>query len=162
MEGRGAGKLSARLVAEHLLWLRRDQETTPLHVVKLVYLCHAWMLGLKQQELVDEPIIAGRYGPVIKSIYDQYVIYGDGPIFGEPAVDHARDLSPMQAAVMSFVHTAYRELPDTTLSEITHEPGTPWSKTRKSEGLGAEITSDLIREHYEQLIREYWPAENAR
>ena len=70
--------LSARTVAEHILSLRSDRDTTPLHIVKLVYLCHGWMLGLKHQPLIDEPIVTGRYGPVVQSIFDEYKRFGDG------------------------------------------------------------------------------------
>ena len=33
--------------AEHILWLRRqaNADTTPMHVLKIVYMCHGWILG---------------------------------------------------------------------------------------------------------------------
>ena len=46
MGGGGGGNLQpSRTVAEQILWLRKVQPTTPMHVIKLVYLCHGWMLG---------------------------------------------------------------------------------------------------------------------
>ena len=40
--------ISPQVVADHILWLRKakDEVTTPMHVIKLVYIAHGWMLGL--------------------------------------------------------------------------------------------------------------------
>ena len=143
--------VSPNMIAEHILWLRKGQATTPLHIVKLVYLCHGWMLGIKGRPLVNEPIVTGKYGPVLQSVYDQYSIFGDGQI-DLPGADHSKDLDPLQLAIVDFVHSAYQEFPDTALSEITHEPGTPWSEVFDEKGVGVEIPMDLVQQHYNQLV----------
>ena len=153
-------RVQAKTIAEHLLWLRSDSVTTPLHIVKLVYLCHGWMLGLKGRPLVDEPVVTGRYGPVIQSLYDRYSIFGDGPIMGAEVIDHTPDLDPLQLSVVNFVHAVYQEFPDTELSEMTHEPGTPWSKIYKSQGLDVEIPKELIQDHYRQMVTEIRQADH--
>ncbi len=147
--------LSPITVAERLLWLRRDRETTPLHIVKLVYLCHGWMLGITGKPLVAEPVVTGRFGPVLRSLYDRYEIFGDERIFGpeQKGVEHG-ELASVQRAVIDFVHEAYKGVRDTELSEITHEPGTPWSKISESKGLDAVIPSALIQSHYRQMLDE--------
>ncbi len=33
-------------VAAHLLWILRDILSTPMHLLKLTYISHGWMLGL--------------------------------------------------------------------------------------------------------------------
>ena len=153
-EKRGAALPAAGVVAEHMLWLRRGIETTPLHIVKLVYLCHGWMLGIKEQPLIDEPIITGRYGPVIGSLYERYKPFGDGPIVGEDSVDHSKHLTAAQLGILNFVHTVYDDAPDTELSELTHEPGTPWSETYHKSGLGVTIPEEMIRRHYVEKVAE--------
>ncbi len=154
--------LSPSTVAEHILWLRRNQETTPLHIVKLVYLCHGWMLGIKGLPLVNEPVITGRYGPVLQSLYDRYQAFGDGPIVGveQSGADHSNDLTPLQLSIVNFVHGVYEEFPDTELSEMTHEPGTPWSEIYNSQGLGAEIPKELVRNHYRQMVDDIGQTDN--
>ena len=57
--------VSATIVADHLLWLRKDIETTVMHILKLTYLAHGWMLGFHKRPLIKEPIEALIYGPVI-------------------------------------------------------------------------------------------------
>ena len=153
-------KLAAGTVAEHILCLRGEQPTTPLQVVKLVYLCHGWMLGLKDEPLIDEPIVTGQYGPVVQSISDRYKDYGDGPIDHSQAVDHSAELGDLGVSVLNFVHTVYEDYLDTELSDMTHEPGTPWSETFKAGGLGVEIPQELIANHYRQLIVDLRQADN--
>ena len=149
------GTVSPTEIAEHILWLRRDQETTPLHIVKLVYLCHGWMLGIKGVPLLNEPVITGQYGPVLRSLYERYAIFGDGPIVGSAErVDHTTDLESDQLAIVNFVHTVYEEYPDTELSELTHDPETPWSEIVQKKGLDAEIPDALIQEHYDRMVQE--------
>ena len=96
--------LSPITVAERILWLRRDRETTPLHIVKLVYLCHGWMLGIKGKPLVDEPVVTGRFGPVLQSLYDRYQVFGDGRIVGpeQKGAEHIK-LTPVHRAIIDFV-----------------------------------------------------------
>ena len=36
-----------------------------MHAIKLVYLCHGWMLGIYGRSLIGEPVEAWRYGPVV-------------------------------------------------------------------------------------------------
>ena len=42
-----------------------------MQVLKLVYYCHAWMLGLYGRPLIRQPIEAWRYGPVVPECVPQ-------------------------------------------------------------------------------------------
>ena len=68
--------VDARTVAEAVLWIRRDVQTTPMHIIKLVYLSHGWMLGLHDTPLLWEPVEAWQYGPVVPSVYHLYKGWG--------------------------------------------------------------------------------------
>ena len=74
------GALPPRTVAEQILWLRQDVPTTPMHVLKLAYLCHGWMLGVFGRGLIAEPAEAWRYGPVIPTVYHTYKSFRGEPI----------------------------------------------------------------------------------
>ena len=148
------GVRAPSVVAEHLLWLRRHTETTPLHIVKLVYLCHGWMLGIRHQPLISETPIVGRNGPVVRSIYDKYKEYGSAPIPTSMGHDRSSDLTKEQNAVVNFVHGVYGDFVDTELSEMTHEDGTPWSETNAAAGIDAPISEDAIEAHYAKLFEE--------
>ena len=140
-------------VAEYILWLRQQQDllTTPLHIVKLVYLCHGWMLGLHKYPLINEAVVVGRFGPVVQSVYDRYKRFGSGPIFGVKTADRSDRLTRDQVVIVQAVETAYADFEDTRLSAITHLQGTPWSIANASKGVGAEIPDESIQRHYAEL-----------
>ena len=65
-------KHDARSVANEIIRHAHDdgKSVTHLQVQKLVYYCHAWMLGLYGEPLLKQPVEAWEYGPVIRAIYD--------------------------------------------------------------------------------------------
>ena len=152
-ETHGKRPVQSRKVAEQVLWLRDGQETTPMHVIKLAYLCHGWMLGIHAHSLLSEPVEAWRYGPVVPSIHRRYKSFRANAIDTE-LVDRSSDLDDDQKRIMSDVIEAYREYEAWMLSSITHKRGTPWDKTyRWGLGEGAIIPNKLIRRHYERMAR---------
>ena len=63
-----ASPVAPSVVADHILWLRSQRKlkpTTPMGIVKLVYLAHGWQLGWDGEPLINEPVEAWTYGPVI-------------------------------------------------------------------------------------------------
>ena len=147
---------SPQVVAEHILWLRRGLNTTPMHVLKLVYLCHGWVLGLTDQPLVDEPVEAWRYGPVVPSVYRRYKSFGRDAITTVP-IDRSGMLGEQQREFTAVVEEVYRDYSALELSSLTHQPDTPWDTTRRKYGIGAIIPNELIRKHYRELLGEIGP-----
>ena len=138
-----------RTVAEQILWLRRDLPTTPMHVLKLVYLCHGWMLGIFGRGLISEPVEAWRYGPVVPTIYHVYKSFGGRQIEAMPT-DQAHVFDADQTRLVAAVLLAYKEYSAWDLSAITHQPGTPWHEVYKGgRGEGSIIPNKLIQKHYE-------------
>ena len=147
---------SPQVVAEHILWLRRGMGTTPMHVLKLVYICHGWVLGLTDRPLVDEPVEAWRYGPVVPSVYRRYKSFGRDSITTVP-VDRSEMLGMQQREFIEVVEEVYRSYSALELSSLTHQPNTPWDTTRRKYGIGAIIPNELIRQHYRELLGEIGP-----
>lgn len=139
-----------RLVAEQVLWLRRETETTPMHVLKIVYISHGWMLGLYGRSLINEPAEAWRYGPVVPSVYHRYKSFRRDPITAEP-VDRSDAFDDEQRDVIKQVHEAYGDFTALQLSALTHKPDTPWDITYREYGVGVIIRNELIRDYYERL-----------
>ena len=142
-----------RVVAEQLLWLRREIATTPMHVLKLAYISHGWMLGLADDVLLYEPIEAWRYGPVVPSIYHRFKAFGGQPIDLTP-VDRSADLDSGQRAVIETVDDVYRDCTALDLSSLTHRQGTPWHETVRRHGVGAIIPNSVISEYYKKFLAE--------
>ena len=138
-------------VARQVLWLRRTIDTTPMHVLKLVYLCHGWMLGIHDVPLINEPVEAWTYGPVVPSLYHRYKVYGREIIIEERA-DQSGSLSAETNKLLEHFEQLYRPWTPFQLSSLTHQPGTPWDVTRRKDGIGAVIPNALIRDHYREML----------
>ena len=147
---------SPQVVADHILWLRRGHETTPMQVLKLVYICHGWVLGLTDLPLVDEPVEAWRYGPVVPSVYHRYKSFGRDAITTAP-VDRSGMLGDQQRELVEIVEEVYRDYSALELSGLTHQPDTPWDTVRREYGIGAIIPNELIRNYYRELLGEVGP-----
>ena len=142
-----------RLAAEQILWLRRGTETTPMHVLKLVYISHGWTLGLYGRSLINEPAEAWRYGPVVPSVYHRYKSFRGDPITTEP-VDRSDEFDDEQRDVIEQVHEVYGDFTALQLSALTHKPGTPWDVTYREYGAGVIIPNELIRDYYKRLAEQ--------
>ena len=141
-------------VAERILWLRRDSETTPMHLLKLVYLCHGWMLGNTGRRLVSEPAEAWRYGPVIPSIYHRFKSFKGDPI-DIATQDSVDQFSAYQIDLIRIVTEAYRQHTALSLSAITHQPGSPWDQVyNEGRGEGAIIPDRIIQRYYEERVKQ--------
>ena len=148
------GVLSSRTAAEQILWLRQDLPTTPMHVLKLVYLCHGWMLGIFRRGLIAEPVEAWRYGPVVPTIYHTYKSFRGDPITTAP-VDRSAVLDENQSDLFEAVLGAYRDYSALNLSAITHQPGTPWHEVYDNgRGEGAIIPNPKIEKHYAERLQK--------
>ena len=142
-----------RVVAEQIIWLRRDTETTPMHVLKLVYISHGWMLGLYGRALINEPAEAWRYGPMVPSIYHLYKSFRGDPITTEP-VDRSDAFDDEQRDVIEQVRDVYGDFTPAQLSALTHKPDTPWDVTYREFGVGAIIPNELLRDYYKRLSEQ--------
>lgn len=144
---------SALSVANKLLALSHEagRAITPMQVIKLTYFCHAWMLGLYGRPLLDEPVEAWQYGPVIPKIYRNLRRYGGGPVTQQiPNVD--ADFDAIELDLIEQVSSKYGRLTGPQLSTMTHAHGTPWYKVWR--GRKTRIPDDIIKQFYQAQARK--------
>lgn len=69
-------------VANYIVWHSNSINVplTHLKLQKLLYYVVARFLKDKNQYLIDEPICKWQYGPVVKSVYHQFKIFGNSPV----------------------------------------------------------------------------------
>ena len=160
---------SPKAVANAFLALAKQEGEgiTPMKMQKLIYLAHGWGLGIVGEPLINEPVQAWKYGPVIESIYKEFKYFGNQPITSE-AVEYSfnRDTLeldeeiPLIAANDSDAHelihhvwNAYKQYSGGQLSTLTHQPDTPWHRSFNGKR-DVIIPDSLIANHYQTLNRQ--------
>lgn len=126
------------------------QLMTPLKLMKMVYLCHGWSLGLLDRDLIREEVEAWQYGPVIPDLYHITKGFRSSPVpvNSLPAAGLAED----QMRLIKSVYNTYKKFSGTQLSALTHKVGTPWHKTwSDGKGRNKTIPTSEIRDHFKEL-----------
>ncbi|HVY73837.1 MAG TPA: type II toxin-antitoxin system antitoxin SocA domain-containing protein [Puia sp.] len=136
-----------------------EEELTPMKLIKIVYIANGWYLALKGEPLIPEKIEAWKYGPVVKSVYNEFKQYSRGQIDSFYSDHFGVTPMPKDPEIRKFldkiweVYGAYNGL---QLSALTHEKDTPWYTTWHDKGgskcESAIISNDLIRNHYKSKL----------
>ena len=147
----------AATVANRFIELAEHDEgrkLTPMQLIKLAYIAHGFSLAIKNRPLLDEPVEAWRYGPVIPSLYRKLKAFGNGGVdkrisrfFG------SETLASEDADLIDAVYEKYGKLTGGQLSFLTHKRGTPWSDAYKPDEYGIELDDSVIGRHYADLLR---------
>lgn len=135
-----------------------------LKLQKMIYLAYADYLSLTRKRLFEDEIIAFKYGPVVKEVYDYYKANGSQTI--EEQIDdrkyiHLNDITiPMTLAkilqsddkkdILNSVKETFIRYGSKTayeLVDITHREGSPWDRSEKL-GRNTRITDDLILKYH--------------
>jgi len=148
---------SSLLVAQYLLDKANEANNplTPMQLIKLVYLCHGWMIGLHGRSLISEDVEAWQYGPVISELYGKIKKYRSNPVLESLCTIPEGEFDATECSVMDQVFTLYGSLSGPALSRLTHASNTPWSITWEYAGKSAVISNDLIQDHFDKLYRKY-------
>jgi len=132
-----------------------------LALQKILYFCHANFLVHFDTPLFHNPIEAWRFGPVVRSVYETFRVFGR-----EPITARALHLDPLDGRVfvvpfrpaadakyfLENVISAYSKMDAFALACLTHEQDGPWSAALEAYGttanVGLRIEDDLIRERF--------------
>ncbi len=117
--------------------LEENIEITPLKLQKLVYFLFKHYYKDTNQLLFTENFETWKYGPVLPSIYSEFSSYGN-----EPIKTYAKDSKSNVYAVeekgafktaFDYVWERYKNFTGSNLSELTHKPGTAWTKAKEKQ-----------------------------
>ncbi|UFU03421.1 SocA family protein [Ruania suaedae] len=142
-------------VAAHVLDHFEGSIST-MKLQKLCYIAQGWSLALLEEAMFDEDFQAWKNGPVARHLFNHHrrqFGVASWP-WGESA-----NLTEMQSLVVDAVLHNYGALSGLQLSELTHRPGTPWSKTRLvagvADGQSCEEVIDKrqMEGHFKELLR---------
>lgn len=151
------GAHDPRAIANKILDIRAetDEPLTLMQLIKLAYIADGWALALLNKPLSSEPPEAWQYGPVFRSVYAAFAGMGARPVTTRACVRGSNvpiseDFSPTESELIKMVVRSYGKLSAYTLSNLTHQAGTPWSKAFEK-GLYSKIDTEEMRSHFESL-----------
>jgi uncharacterized phage-associated protein len=125
---------------------------------KLVYCAHGWWLTANEAAFLNEKPQIWQYGPVFNSLYHVLKTFGSMPIsapqsdspFAPPLTIDAADENVRN--LLRWVWQRYGHLSSFALSDMTHRPGTAWSRVAAERNFsvphGLEIPDAYIREEF--------------
>lgn len=148
-------------IANYFIQKANDEclSMTPMKLLKLVYISHGWHLAVYNTPLIEEPILAWQYGPVVPSVYQQFKIYGNTNITDTGFIINAK--REMQVPIpekskwdfLDKVWNVYKNFTGIELSAMTHRKNTPWDIIYNSgHGENNIIPNSLIMDHYVNKI----------
>lgn len=127
---------------------------TPMQLIKLTYIAHGFSLAIKNRPLLDEPVEAWRYGPVIPSLYRKLKSFGNGGVDKRISRYFSSEtLASEDVDLIDAVYAKYGKLTGGQLSFLTHKRGTPWDEAYRPDEYGLELDDAVIRSHYSGLLR---------
>ena len=114
-------------------------DMTPMKLQKLVYFAQGWHLALRGEPLINERLQVWQYGPVIPSLYHEFKEFGSRPVtrraadlvFVPDGTVQKQEAELVDADqwlydLLGRVWEVYGDYTPIQLSNLTHEPGTPW------------------------------------
>jgi uncharacterized phage-associated protein len=153
----------ARAVANFLLDYAESEgrKLTIMALLKIIYFAHGWHLAKFGRPLIRNPFEAWRDGPVVRAVYDCFRDSGTKVIdrratkfnpVSERYEPVSYSLDQEQATLLRNVFGAYGHLEAFRLSNLTHEPGSPWDMVwnapREKITLGMRISNEAIKKDF--------------
>jgi len=153
----------ARAIANFLLdhAESRGRKLTVMALLKIIYFAHGWHLAKFGKPLISNEFEAWQEGPVVRVVYTCF-----RESAGNPIGDRARRFNAIsrryeqvrynickeQSQLLVNILDAYGHLHAFRLSELTHEPGSPWDQVwnapERKITVGMRIENEAIRRHF--------------
>lgn len=127
----------------------QDDKITNLKLNKLLYFAQALSLVKRGKPLFEEPIEAWSFGPVVKSIYHEFKIYGNKTIKKPTTDDYADDFNEEEEDILVETMLQFGQYTASALVNKSHAKGGPWDTAVNNEGIISETT---IRDYYQSRL----------
>jgi uncharacterized phage-associated protein len=127
-----------------------DVSVSPMKLQKLLYFVASEYAKQAGRPLLNEKFLAWDYGPVLRSVYDEFRSFGGAPIraFAKDAagksmmIKESKDEALKESIDRIWDHA--KDLSAVRLSRITHAEGSAWYQTFK-QGRSGAIPNDALQ-----------------
>ncbi|HBD95063.1 MAG: hypothetical protein A2015_02200 [Spirochaetes bacterium GWF1_31_7] len=135
---------SALTIANKIIELSQNEGRviTHLKLQKILYFSQGWYLALTGNPLFSDEIVAFKYGPVIKSIYEIFRIFGSKNI--TKIAESTEQVENKDNEFINKIWNLYKNHDAISLSNISHIKNGPWDVTN----INDIITTDIIQNYF--------------
>lgn len=136
-------------IANYFINRFKDDNMTPMKVIKLTYLSYCWYLALTNGEgrLINEHLEAWDFGPVFPRLYNSLKKYGKTSIDESIPYQAKEDVDKDTSIFLDKMWDMYGKFSGVELSALTHKEDTPWQKVY-CKGCNSQISDQDILTHY--------------
>lgn len=135
---------TVRQVCSYFVWqgIMRNRPVTQISLQKLLYFAQGIHLAKHGEPLFSDEIYAWKYGPVVKSIYRDFSIFGNNPMdfesvqkaMGDDFFLEREKLTREELDTLETVWATFGRYSASELVKITHFEDSPWSIALKANG----------------------------
>ena len=135
---------SALTIANKIIELSQNEGRviTHLKLQKILYFSQGWYLTLTGNPSFSDEIVAFKYGPVIKSIYEIFRIFGSKNI--TKIAESTEQVENKDNEFINKIWNLYKNHDAISLSNISHIKNGPWDVTN----INDIITTDIIQNYF--------------
>ena len=152
-----ASLIAAVFVAKSI---KEEKYLTQMKLQKMVYFAHGYHLAKYAQPLIEEPIQAWKFGPVIPQIYYDYKLYGSDLIMNtnylsipyELEEKEFESLSASAKDAIEYTWAVTKNISAAKLSSWTHEPASPWAQVYNENDRETVIKDDIIKQYFAGIL----------
>lgn len=146
---------SAIFLSGEILKRAKEQniEISNMSLQKLLFIANGLYLAKNGVPLIQEPIEVWPYGPVIKSVYQEFKTYGNAAIKQIPlsySMNQHKELDKTADDVVEFALEVAKNLNAIQLSNWTHLPESPWTEAKRNNE--KEISNDLMINYFKKFV----------
>jgi uncharacterized phage-associated protein len=145
---------NASQVAKYFLCFTDDESgdaISNLKLQKLLYYAQGFHLAVHDQVLFQEPIVAWRHGPAVRSVYAEYADYKSAAI--PPPGEFNVSALNCDRGLLDEVYRIYGQYSAWRLREMTHaEP--PWRDAWRDDGIEHVITPKALKDYFSTLVED--------
>jgi uncharacterized phage-associated protein len=132
-------------------------ELTPLKLQKILYYVQGWYLAFKDTPVFDEDVLAWKYGPVVKEVYNKFSPYGAQNIaISDYKPETSCEFNTDDKDIINAIWDKYKSFKPTELVTMTHL-SKPWKQVFYDPN-NEIIYTDLMRDYFKQYAT---PARNS-